>query len=288
MNNKYKYISTPYSLEELIKGNPIFKVQCELINDLYDLGYEDNVFDSKIIETEHLELIFNEFLNILSLLMFDNYSINETLKKLTICNNELAMFDSISNLIPYILDNIAFNVDYSETILKTQKYLKKESQNVNNKSIYISDIVKEKLSQISKKYTDALYEVLNKDNIKDLTSFFDLYHLNLINDVSIGLNTKSKRKVNTIINKNIISKTDKVETHHTSLQVCLFEEIITLKNWGELSATKKGQLLSLLIGKNDSNIKKVYLEMDKKISGNKSKFLDDKEKASELLKEILG
>lgn len=61
-----------------------------------------------------------------------------------------------------------------------------------------------------------------------------------------------------------------------------------IENWDQVSSTKKGQLLSLLISKNDSNIKKVYLELEKNSTQNTKKILEDREKAFEIIKEILG
>lgn len=285
MKDQYKYISSPYSLEELIIGNPIFKVQCEIINDLFDAGYDEKAFDSKIIETEYLELIFNEFLNILSLLLYDNHSVNETLKKVVICNNEFEMFDVLSCIIPYIIGKMpSHNIDYAQTSLKAVKYLKNESIILNKNNI--SSLVQERVGKVFEKYFDNLNEVISETTLQDLTNFFDLHRLNLINDFGVAFQTKSKRKVNVIINN--VNKNDKRDTYDTSLQVFLFEEIMKLNNWEEISATKKGQLLSLLIFKNDTNIKKIYLELEKKNSGKSEKFEKDLQKASELINNILG
>lgn len=74
----------------------------------------------------------------------------------------------------------------------------------------------------------------------------------------------------------------------TSLQIFLLEEIINIKNWSSVSATKKGEILSHLLGKNKDNIKKIYLELDKKISENSEKLLSDRKKADEIIKKLLG
>ncbi|MCL9806941.1 hypothetical protein NAT51_15500 [Flavobacterium amniphilum] len=74
----------------------------------------------------------------------------------------------------------------------------------------------------------------------------------------------------------------------TSLQVFLLEEIINMKDWSSISANKKGEILSHLLGKNKDNIKKVYLELDKKSSENSDKLLNDRKKADEIIKKLLG
>ena len=95
--NQYKYISKPYTLDELVNGNPIFKIYCDFFNDLYEWEQSQeiqqiNQLELDYINTEHLELVFNEFLNILSLLIFDKVSYNETLKKVTLKSKELEQF----------------------------------------------------------------------------------------------------------------------------------------------------------------------------------------------------
>lgn len=74
----------------------------------------------------------------------------------------------------------------------------------------------------------------------------------------------------------------------TSLQVFLLEEIINIKDWSSISATKKGEILSHLLGKNKDNIKKIYLELDKKSSENSEKLLSDRKQADEIIKKLLG
>ena len=74
----------------------------------------------------------------------------------------------------------------------------------------------------------------------------------------------------------------------TSLQVFLLEEIINIKDWSSISATKKGEILSHLLGKNKDNIKKIYLELEKKISENSEKLLSDRKQADEFIKKLLG
>ncbi|MBN8641121.1 MAG: hypothetical protein J0L86_04845 [Flavobacteriales bacterium] len=80
----------------------------------------------------------------------------------------------------------------------------------------------------------------------------------------------------------------KPETIDSSYQVFLIEEILRIDNWDDLSATKKGVILSCLLGKNKDNLKKVYIEIGKKISLNSDKLLSDRKKAEETIKKLLG
>lgn len=80
-----------------------------------------------------------------------------------------------------------------------------------------------------------------------------------------------------------------------SLQLAIIEKIMKIENWDDISATKKGKILTHLLGKNDDNIKNYYLELGKKPSDVKSKFFDkigkyqtDKLKAEKIINELLG
>lgn len=92
-----------------------------------------------------------------------------------------------------------------------------------------------------------------------------------------------KEQINKL--KNTKQKSGLVDT---SLQIFLLEEIINMKDWSSISATKKGEILSHLLGKNKDNIKKIYLELDKKSSENSEKFLNDRKQADEIIKKLLG
>jgi len=92
-----------------------------------------------------------------------------------------------------------------------------------------------------------------------------------------------KEQINKL--KNTKQKSSIVDT---SLQVFLLEEIINIKDWSSISATKKGEILSHLLVKNKDNIKKVYLELDKKSSENSEKLLNDRKQADEIIKKLLG
>ncbi|MDN3677686.1 hypothetical protein QWY90_10190 [Flavobacterium paronense] len=92
-----------------------------------------------------------------------------------------------------------------------------------------------------------------------------------------------KEQINKL--KNTKQKSSIVDT---SLQVFLLEEIINIKDWSSISATKKGEILSHLLVKNKDNIKKIYLELDKKSSENSEKLLNDRKQADEIIKKLLG
>ena len=97
-----------------------------------------------------------------------------------------------------------------------------------------------------------------------------------------------KTKKNTLLNINENAMETKKTNIDLSFQICLLEEIINLKNWNDITATKKGEILTSLLDKNKDNIKKVYLNFNKKTSEISDKILKDRTAASELMKKILG
>lgn len=288
MENKYKYISKPYKIEELVNGNPIFKFYSEYFNDIYEWEMENNSaneIESGIIDNR--ELIFNEFLNIVSLLIYDRINYVETFKLISIKLKELHYFIFIAAIIPTVLEEIATNYD-SKMSQKVEKFIIRQTDSnftieENDISDNISKEKKDNLSKITTKYLNNVESVLTNNNITDLHNFFDLARKKMITDLEDAYNSIRKRKESKIS----LVPTKRISID-TSIQVQIFEELMKIKNWEQISATKKGQLLSLIISKNDGNIKKVYLEIEKKPSQNTKKFLQDREKAFELLKEILG
>ena len=94
--------------------------------------------------------------------------------------------------------------------------------------------------------------------------------------------------------QNIETPANKIEL---SFQISLIEEIRNIDRniWEELSSTKKGKLLSLLIGKNADNIRNIYYELEKKpsdksgkYSNENSKYSKDRINAQSIVKNILG
>lgn len=280
MTNQYKYISKPYTFEELINGNPIFKVYCNFFNDLYEWEQEQNFIEHSIlIDTDHLTKIFNEFLNFVSLLIYDKLNYHDNLKKLLLKSKELENLNYLMMIIPHILDNNYLLSD-STIAQNANKIIFKNTDS--NSKVDVND----SFSKIVKKFHENLEHTITKENIHDLIYFFDLSQIKIINDLSSALLAKGKRKGNPL--EFISTKSESIKLLDTSIQVLLFEQIMKIENWDQVSSTKKGQILSLLISKNDSNIKKVYLELEKKPTQNTKKILEDREKAFEIIKEILG
>lgn len=280
MTNQYKYISKPYTFEELVNGNPIFKVYCNFFNDLYEWEQEQNFIEhSSLIDTDHLTKIFNEFLNFVSLLIYDKLNYHDNLKKLLLKSEELENLNYLMMIIPHILDNNYLLSD--STIAQNANKIIFKNTNSNSK-VDVND----SFSKVVKKFHENLEDAITKENIHDLIYFFDLSQIKIINDLSSALLAKGKRKGNPL--EFISTKSESIKLLDTSLQVLLFEQIMKIENWDQVSSTKKGQLLSLLISKNDSNIKKVYLELEKNPTQNTKKILEDREKAFEIIKEILG
>lgn len=84
-------------------------------------------------------------------------------------------------------------------------------------------------------------------------------------------------------NEGLTNKSNKNEIMDTSKQVLLLEAIIASPKWGNLSATKKGEIVSLLIGKNKDNIRNVYLQLDKPNSEMSQKIKDDMNEINKLI-----
>jgi hypothetical protein len=186
-----------------------------------------------------------------------------------------------------------------------------------NTNIEKIDILKEEKEKLRKEYSKLMehaeeliisfenpqlyaYDDLKENIICSLQDHFDDIEVFLFSGNVSGLHVPelwlkaelTKKQImlcSELINSNnptIIM--EKTKTIDTSLQVLLFEQIMQTEDWDLISSSKKGQLLSLLISKNDSNIKKVYLELEKKQSQNSKKILEDRIKASEIIKKILG
>ena len=100
---------------------------------------------------------------------------------------------------------------------------------------------------------------------------------------------KNRNSILNITQKNM-EKTPNNSTKNIDLayQICLLEEIRNINNWEDLSATKKGKILKLMFGKDDGNIKDIYLLFNKPKSEISEKHLNDRQKAIDDVKNILG
>jgi hypothetical protein len=134
-------------------------------------------------------------------------------------------------------------------------------------------------SEIVKKH------ILCEDNFYDLSNYE--IHESWVN-LELQTNLMSFLKGKLTSGNEEITLSLKSNNIDLSYQICLLENILKLNDWEALSATKKGKILTKLLGKNADNIKDKYLELEKKSSEISSKMLKDRKDAIEFLNKILG
>ncbi|MCL9804912.1 hypothetical protein NAT51_05235 [Flavobacterium amniphilum] len=223
------------------------------------------------------------------------YSINQDILK--------EIYISIRFFVEVVVTNLEFDLNKILTNLQGRienddkiKYLEKKHKDlysqVKNESEYLvyaeikefngfenwQELIFDCLSGEStfiQKYLTLDFEI--SDIPKDILSMWTKYYT-IKSQIDF-----CKEEINTL--KDTKQKSNFVDT---SLQIFLLEEIINMKDWSSISATKKGEILSYLLGKNKDNIKKIYLELDKKSSQNSDKLLNDRKKADEIIKKLLG
>ena len=191
-----------------------------------------------------------------------------------------------------ILTNIESRIENIDKIKYLEKKHKDLYSQVKNESEYL---IYAEIKEFNgyENWEELIIDCLNGENAfiqKYLTSDFEISDIPKdIFDMWIKYYSIKKQidfckeQINKL--KNVEIKSSSIDT---SLQILLLEEIINLKDWSSTSATKKGEILTHLLGKNKDNIKKIYLELDKKSSENSEKLLNDRKKADEIIKRLLG
>lgn len=81
--------------------------------------------------------------------------------------------------------------------------------------------------------------------------------------------------------------TERNKVPDTSKQIVLLEAIFSSNKWPDLSATKKGEILSYLLAKSDHNIRKVYSELDKSVSERSNKIKSEEKEINDLFGKFL-
>lgn len=284
MIDQYKYISKPYTLEELVSGNPIFKVYYDFFYNFYEWQQKQDLDVIDYTDRKHLELLFNEFLHAISLFLYDKRTYNETIKALKSKKEEIEMFGFMLECLPIILEEYPFL--YEETLTeKIRSYFGNTFNSENrisvskedNNSLYL--VVNQFLSQIKK--------ALAKEHIFDLTLFFDKPISNSLNEFFSEFNPNSKR----IKNQNNLAcdlfPTETQKGLDASQKVLLIEELIRSDKWGNATERKKAEILALIIDRNSDNIRRVLTETNKPLSNTSQKFKDDLLKAQNIIK-LLG
>lgn len=276
MNPDYKYISKPYTLDELVTGNLIFKVHYDFFYELYDWEQENEFEEGNYTEKENIETLFNEFLNIISLLLIDKATYNETLKEIKLKSDQIEMFWFMAGCIPIILEEHHFLND-SNIPEKTKIYLDKISNSqISNQKIK----PEETLLSVVQKYFDELDKALTEKNIFDLTYFFDIYQNDSLEQIINSVKSLQKRKNN----KNISETPKELDA---SQKVLLIEELIRSDKWGNATDRKKAEIISQIIDRSPDNIRKILSETNKPLSSTSQKFKDDLLKSQNTIK-LLG
>jgi hypothetical protein len=312
MTVDYKYISKPYTLDELVNGNPIFKIYYDYLYDIYEWDCQytieendkvkekdkaeenDKVEENNKIEVfdytekEHLELVFNEFLNVLSLLLYDKSTYKETLKIIKQKTEEIEMFGVLTECIPCILDEYPFSYD-SNIFKKTgkKKAGKNSDENLESETLDLNKEQKKCLSLIVKKYVKDINNALTSKNINDLTLFFDKPLNNSILEIASILNPNAKRKNDNIKISDSYITSESQEALDASQKVLLLEELIRSDKWGNASDRKKAEIISQIIDRNPDNIRRTLSEINKSLSSASNKFKEDLLKAQNIIK-LLG
>ncbi|WP_293894769.1 hypothetical protein [Flavobacterium sp.] len=191
-----------------------------------------------------------------------------------------------------ILTNLEGRIESTEKIKYLEKKHKDLYSQVKNESEYLVYAEIKEFNGFAN-WQELIYDCLTREITfieKYLTSDFELSDIpkEILSTWVKYYTIKTqidfcKEQINKL--KNTRQKSSFVDT---SLQVFLLEEIINIKDWSSISATKKGEILSHLLGKNKDNIKKIYLELDKKSSENSEKLLNDRKQADEIIKKLLG
>lgn len=121
----------------------------------------------------------------------------------------------------------------------------------------------------------------------------ELYDLWIEYFIFSGIKDHCENKKNLILN--IKPKTmeenqnSNVKNIDAFYQVCIIEEIRYISNWDDdLSATKKGKILKLLLGKNPDLLRDASILIGKKNTELSKKHQEDRQKAINDIKEILG
>ncbi|WP_281324299.1 hypothetical protein [Flavobacterium sp. IMCC34518] len=284
MSIDYKYISRPYTLDELVTGNPIFKVYYDFFYNYYEWEQDNDAIEvDNYTDKEHLELLFNEFLNIVGLLLFENVTYNETFKKLKLKTEQIEMLWFMSDCIPFLLEDhpLTYDSDISErTRVFINKIKKSEAFEQNTE-------IRETLYPIVEKFLDDSKNAFTYEHIYDLTYFFDVHHTNCIEQVITATKAKLKRKEDKNTTFKGLFTMETQEMLDASQKVLLIEELIRSDKWGNATERKKAEIISQIIDRNPDNIRRILAEINKPLSATSQKFKEDLLKAQKTIK-ILG
>ncbi|WP_395065198.1 hypothetical protein [Flavobacterium sp.] len=290
MNFNYEDIENRKFVKKFnIKDLELSNIDSLIFNNVYTENEPFQFEISSFTKTESTEFETNIYLN------SKKYHLNETILK-EIYVSIRFFIEIVTTDVEFDLNKILTNIEARIEKTDKIKYLQKKHRDlyskVKNESEYLvyaeikelngylnwEDLVFDYLSgesEFIKKYLTSDFEI--SDIPKHIFEMWKKYYL-----IKTQIDF-CKEQINVL--QSIENKPNFIDT---SLQVFLLEEIINIKDWSSISATKKGNILCHLLGKNKDNIKKIYLELDKKSSENSEKLLNDRKKADEIIKKLLG
>lgn len=282
-------------------------------------NFEDNSIENinKLIATNIFEKIYHEFNS-------ENESENENIKDWffgetdnIIFFKELYIFKN--EIYKDVLNNILHSFIFNDLVEFTNEIEIKVNQkllNADKIEIY-KNSYQEQYNKIKNKTFYALFK--NKKETQGFETFEEYFITEFTNDYNDLKNTKNyligaknyindelfymlwdyyltsyiydycNEQIKLLQNENKLLNEKDTKNIDLSFQICLIEEILLKAYaWKDITAPKKGELLTHLLGKSKENIRKGYNELDKKKSEISKKFLEDREKAENLIKKYLG
>lgn len=266
MIDENKYISDPYSLDELIQGNDFFKIN-------YHFFYKLSSITMKILEKDKVENAFNEFLIITSLFINETDNYPEIIE---LSKDKLTRTDYLSYLLvrlPYILEDIFIINSDIPVEVETAFIRFIENIEIKKKEVVVD---KSEFDSVIEDYNIQINHWLKTGDIKDLHNFFDLAKINQIAIIENELKSKLKRKLKI-----------KQEVELTAPQkIHLIEAIIYEGKWGDYSDRAKATIIQYLIGSSHRNITKTLAETDKTTPETSIRYKKDKEMILNLLSNL--
>lgn len=296
--------SKKYELKDLTPANINKLLKDKLFEKEEPYNYETKIKNSTYFDTcMHINRI--------------DYRISNIVLK-EIYNTLRYLIEELNNLEYWEINVIEANIDARYTNDEKIEYLKEKRKelylSIQNEPEYYVYIGKRDFNGFSN-WEDWMFEVImiNEDTvIKYLTN--DLQAPDIPKEIYTDwlkyfkmtqVINLCEKKINELSPETIKDSTKIDDFENTikssnsnidlSFQLALLEQIMKLENWDDISANKKGMILTHLIGKNKDNIKNYYIELVKIVTDISSKFYDnsgkyskDKLNASILLNKILG
>lgn len=190
-----KYISAPYNLKEFIEGNEVFLIHYNYIFDIFYIYKKHNIKDYLYVNERYIESKFNEYLVLLSNLIYEKNKHLYLKKILKFCDSpytNMMLFPTCLLLQNHFDENVKIAGENLVKLFTNKPDLLKT--NLNSKDEFLKEI-EEKLNF----HIEKMEEVLSDNNsVFEMIEYFDL-RFKEVEDFA-----RSKRKLST--QKNEIKK----------------------------------------------------------------------------------